>query len=323
MYTSSAMIHHLDAGQVHYEWNNAIPPRLDDRAGRHGGLRDARRGRSALLPHLDPRRRAGARSVQRPPAHRAGAVRGARPGDALVVEILEVKPAPTSAGRRSGPAAGSCPRRTSRSRSCRSGISPTAPSRACGSGVAVPLEPFPGVMGVALDEPGGHSTMPPRKNGGNMDIKQLTAGATLFLPVWVDGRAVQRGRRPRRPGRRRGVRHRGGDERPRARALRSRAAAGGLAEPQLRTTRPPPASRARAVVRHHRARPRSLRGLPAGGALHDRPPGARARALAARRPTSSAASRSISRSARSWTRPTGSSRLSCPRVCSSPDLTPL
>jgi acetamidase/formamidase len=42
-------------------------------------------------------------------------------------------------------------------------------------------------MGVALDEPGGHSTMPPRKNGGNMDIKQLVAGTTLLLPVWVDG----------------------------------------------------------------------------------------------------------------------------------------
>jgi acetamidase/formamidase len=56
-----------------------------------------------------------------------------------------------------------------------------------GKGVAVPIEAFPGVMGTALDEPGGHSTMPPRKNGGNMDVKQLTAGATLYLPVWVDG----------------------------------------------------------------------------------------------------------------------------------------
>src|SRR5262249_58083947 len=33
--------------------------------------------------------------------------------------------------------------------------------------VAVPIEAFPGVMGTALDEPGAHSTMPPRKNGGN------------------------------------------------------------------------------------------------------------------------------------------------------------
>jgi len=31
----------------------------------------------------------------------------------------------------------------------------------------------------ALAEPGEHSTIPPRKSGGNMDIKQLTAGTTL------------------------------------------------------------------------------------------------------------------------------------------------
>ena len=86
-----------------------------------------------------------------------------------------------------------------------------------GTRVAVPIEAFPGVMGVALDEPGGHSTMPPRRSGGNMDIRQLTGGATLYLPVLVPRRAVQRGRRPRRPGRRRGLHHRGGDERPGAR----------------------------------------------------------------------------------------------------------
>src|SRR5207302_688259 len=56
-----------------------------------------------------------------------------------------------------------------------------------GHGIAVPIEPFPGVMGTALDEPGRHSTMPPRKNGGNMDVKHLVAGTTLYLPVWVDG----------------------------------------------------------------------------------------------------------------------------------------
>src|SRR5438552_5872450 len=42
-------------------------------------------------------------------------------------------------------------------------------------------------MGGALAEPGEHSTVPPRKSGGNMDIKQLTAGTTLYLPVFVDG----------------------------------------------------------------------------------------------------------------------------------------
>jgi formamidase len=30
-------------------------------------------------------------------------------------------------------------------------------------------------------------TVPPREHGGNVDIKQLTAGSRLLLPVWVDG----------------------------------------------------------------------------------------------------------------------------------------
>ena len=56
-----------------------------------------------------------------------------------------------------------------------------------GDRIRVPLEPFCGVMGVALAAAGAHSTMPPRRTGGNMDIRQLTAGSTLYLPVEVDG----------------------------------------------------------------------------------------------------------------------------------------
>ncbi|KRS12690.1 hypothetical protein XM53_08845 [Roseovarius atlanticus] len=33
----------------------------------------------------------------------------------------------------------------------------------------------------------GLRTIPPRSNGGNLDIRQLTAGASLFLPVFVEG----------------------------------------------------------------------------------------------------------------------------------------
>jgi len=56
-----------------------------------------------------------------------------------------------------------------------------------GDHIRVPLDPFCGVMGLAPAEPGEHSTMPPRAVGGNMDIKQLVAGATLYLPVAVPG----------------------------------------------------------------------------------------------------------------------------------------
>lgn len=54
-------------------------------------------------------------------------------------------------------------------------------------GITVPLHPFPGIVGVAPAEPGEHSTVPPRRVGGNLDVKHLTAGSTLYLPVDVEG----------------------------------------------------------------------------------------------------------------------------------------
>ena len=44
---------------------------------------------------------------------------------------------------------------------------------------AVPADP-----GIAAE---GLRTVPPRENGGNVDIKQLTAGTRLLIPVLVDG----------------------------------------------------------------------------------------------------------------------------------------
>jgi acetamidase/formamidase len=51
----------------------------------------------------------------------------------------------------------------------------------------VPLRPFCGVMGLAPAEFGEHRTRPPGIFGGNLDIRQLGAGATLYLPVQVPG----------------------------------------------------------------------------------------------------------------------------------------
>ena len=54
-------------------------------------------------------------------------------------------------------------------------------------GITVPFEPFCGIMGVAPAAPGRLDTMPPRVNGGNIDIRHLTAGTTVFLPVLAPG----------------------------------------------------------------------------------------------------------------------------------------
>jgi acetamidase/formamidase len=54
-------------------------------------------------------------------------------------------------------------------------------------GIEVPIDMFPGTIGVAPDGPGEHDTLPPRSVGGNMDVKHMTAGSTVYLPVEVEG----------------------------------------------------------------------------------------------------------------------------------------
>ena len=112
-------------------------------------------------------------------------VRGAKPGDVLQVEILDLVPGEmgyTSFRPGVGLLQEDFPDPYLHIWDLRNGqygeLKP---------GIRVPFEPFLGVMGTALDEAGEHATGPPRKNGGNADVKQLTKGTTLYLPVWVDG----------------------------------------------------------------------------------------------------------------------------------------
>jgi acetamidase/formamidase len=55
-------------------------------------------------------------------------------------------------------------------------------------GLELKLDPFFGVMGVAPPLPWGRITsIVPRAMGGNLDNKELGAGATLYLPVFREG----------------------------------------------------------------------------------------------------------------------------------------
>jgi acetamidase/formamidase len=51
----------------------------------------------------------------------------------------------------------------------------------------VPLKPFVGTIGLALNEPGNHTVVPPRHCGGNLDIKDLSKGSKVLFPVQVPG----------------------------------------------------------------------------------------------------------------------------------------
>lgn len=188
---------------IHTYWDNALPPRLTIAPGAtvvfetleasHGGYARAvtREAPAGFAPDLLELVAAGAYPEQDTPlkGHPLTgpvAIVGAEPGDTLVVEILDIETAAWGwTGCRPG-GIGLLDDELSAPDvfywDLRAGsYAPFAP------GIRVPLNPFCGVMGVALAEPGRHKTAPPRHAGGNMDIRQLTAGATLSLPVQVAG----------------------------------------------------------------------------------------------------------------------------------------
>lgn len=53
-------------------------------------------------------------------------------------------------------------------------------------GKTIRMSPFMGILGMPPPESGSHSTYPPRFCGGNIDCKELTEGARLFLLIPVD-----------------------------------------------------------------------------------------------------------------------------------------
>src|SRR2546426_2187388 len=60
-------------------------------------------------------------------------------------------------------------------------------------GIEIPLAPFPGIIGVARAEPGQYSSVPPGPYAGNLDIRDMVEGTTLYVPVFVRGALVWTG----------------------------------------------------------------------------------------------------------------------------------
>jgi acetamidase/formamidase len=54
-------------------------------------------------------------------------------------------------------------------------------------GVTLDLHPFAGIIGVQREAVGEFRTRAPGPFGGNMDVRHLTAGTTLYLPVLTQG----------------------------------------------------------------------------------------------------------------------------------------
>ncbi|HLJ68517.1 MAG TPA: acetamidase/formamidase family protein [Chloroflexota bacterium] len=135
------------------------------------------------------------REIEADPEHEQGhalsgpiAVRGARPGDALAIEIVDLRPTRwgwTWAGPRPYNPRYNLDLTEEAGLGWDIGSDGWATERH--TGLRLALRPFMGVMGNAPAEPGRHSTTPPRRVGGNMDCRELVAGSTVLLPVEVEG----------------------------------------------------------------------------------------------------------------------------------------
>ncbi len=183
-----SVTHRLDDDLVHYAWDNSLSPRLTIDPGDTVVFqtRDAAdRFYSPDSTHADVERKG---PLKGHPLTGPVEVRGAAPGDTLEIEIIEVVPCLGFGWTAIRPGRGLLPddfRKTFLQIWDLSDAELAHMSQR--DDIAVPIEPFPGIVGTALAEPGRHSTIPPRQNGGNMDIKHLCRGSVLYLPVWVEG----------------------------------------------------------------------------------------------------------------------------------------
>jgi acetamidase/formamidase len=132
-----------------------------------------------------------ARSERQVPGHILTgpvAVRGAEPGDVLEVRIDKISLRQDWGYNFIRPLAGTLPDDFPEYRRINIPLDAEKNVARLPWGTELPLSPFFGVMGVAPPPNWGRVTsLIPRAMGGNMDNKELVAGAALFLPVFVPG----------------------------------------------------------------------------------------------------------------------------------------
>lgn len=114
-------------------------------------------------------------------------VEGAEPGDTLVVELIDFVPGNwgwTVVDKKGG---GFLPDDEFEDLIKTYRIDRDSGEVEFSDGIRIPFAPFAGILAVAPDTDEMLVTFPPRANGGNMDDRHMTAGTTVFLPVFVEG----------------------------------------------------------------------------------------------------------------------------------------
>jgi acetamidase/formamidase len=113
-------------------------------------------------------------------------IESAEPGDALEVEVLDLKPGSwgwTSISPGFGLLADEFPEPQLKHWDLATG----KPYALFKEGIKIPTRPFLGEMGVAPEEDGEFSVIPPYVTGGNIDCRHVTVGSKIYLPVKTPG----------------------------------------------------------------------------------------------------------------------------------------
>lgn len=179
-------VYYLDDCEVHNFWDNALPPRIEVEPGDTVVFECREASDNQVAPDSTSEDLLNFDSDAIHPLTGPVYIRDTEPGDALEVEIIDLQHKGwgwNSTYPGTGLLADDFPEPYLHHWR----LDGDTCYFIVGKNIEIPFEPFCGVMGVAPREQGRLDTIPPRENGGNLDIRGLVPGAKLWLPVLVPG----------------------------------------------------------------------------------------------------------------------------------------
>jgi acetamidase/formamidase len=177
--------HVLERGKVHYTWDRHHPPAIEIEPGDVVHCETEEVSDGQVRPGSAASELAGLDFSRLYPLAGPIYVKGAEPGDALEVEILELRPIDwgwSAILPGLGLLAEDFTEPYIRHFDLTNGEH--AQLR---DDIRIPIQPFCGTMGVATDDPEPLPVLPPTKGAGNIDTRHLGVGTKLRLPVFVPG----------------------------------------------------------------------------------------------------------------------------------------
>jgi len=182
---AAVAIHTVPSDQVHHTWDVRHPPTCTIDSGDTIVVRTRDVSDNQITPASTAAALGRRDSKRSYPLAGPVFVNGAAPGDTLAVEVVELRPDGWG-WTAFFPGRGLLPDDFTEPYLRIFDLTRGDAAR-MRDDILIPIEPFFGTMGVCPAGAREQPVMPPGTFGGNMDIRQLTAGTTVYLPVQVDG----------------------------------------------------------------------------------------------------------------------------------------